>query len=127
MFCTKKHFAVWGSFAFALIYSGIAFGVIGALVQKNIIPDFTIAGVSFVKNIGFYVLLLILVGFCCGWVALYFGRKLNCENCGGLVLPEDRYGFRGLEFFPVLSAILGHSTCPTCFKGRDTPSNEESK
>jgi hypothetical protein len=124
---TKKQFAAWGALAFSMLYCGIASVVIGALIQKNIVSDFTIVGFSFFKNAGFFALVLILMGFCFRWVALYFGRKLTCEQCSGLVLPADRYGRRGLEFFPVLSAVLGHSTSPTCFKVRHTPSNEESK
>lgn len=111
----RVKFAKWGILSLSLMVIGILLGVVGALVQNNVIADFSILGIEFFRYAAIFSVLPILFGFGLGWVALHFGRQLHCCRCGGFVLPSDEMGFRGLRVRPIVAALQGVNVCHNCF------------
>lgn len=114
----RVKFAKWGVFSLSLMVTGLLFGVVGALVENNVIADFSIFGIEFLRYAAIFAFLLILFSFGLGWVALHFGRQLHCYKCGGFVLPSDGMGFRGLRVQPIVAALQGENICHNCFWNR---------
>jgi len=98
----RLKFANWGVLFLSLIVTGLLLGVVGALAQNNVMADFSILGIEFLRYAAIFSVLPILFSFGLGWVALYFGRQLHCCKCGGFVLPPDEMGFRGLRVRPIV-------------------------
>jgi hypothetical protein len=111
----RVKFAKWGVLSLSSMVTGILIGVVGALAQNNVIADFSILGIEFLRYAAIFSLLPILFGFALGWVALHFGRQLHCCKCGGFVLPSDEMGFRGLRVRPIVAALQGVNVCHNCF------------
>lgn len=109
-----KKFASWGVLAYVFFTNAYVVLILAVLIQKKFISNFFFFGIKFDK----YVLLLLGISFFLaylfGWIAIYFGRRLHCSQCGGETLRPDRFGFRGLQLRPVLSAARGNSICPIC-------------
>ena len=110
----RTHFAAWGLVSLVAMVFGLCVGVLAALVQQGLVPDFSVAGISFLSAAFGIVVGPLIGGGAVGCIALYFGRQLACEVCGSKVLPPDEQGFRGLRAGPVLSAYRGRCLCPPC-------------
>jgi hypothetical protein len=110
----RSQFALWGFFSFACVSTGLAVLVLAAMMQRGVISDFAVGEVLFSRNVPWLIAGPIVLGFALGWIALAFGRRLSCSECGGDVLPPDQAGFRGLRFWPLIHAARGRNICPKC-------------
>ena len=115
----RSQFVFWGALAFLGFALGLGAALLATLVQREYLSDFSIAGNPFLQYRALWVMGPILFSFGLGWVALFFGRRLKCTQCGGDVLPPDEFGFRGLRFRPLVEAACGRNVCTECSAKRN--------
>ena len=110
----RSQVVFWGALSFLGIALGLGAAVLATLVQRGFLSDFEIAGIPFFQYRALWLLGPILFGFGLGWIALVFGRRLRCTQCGGELLPADEFGASGLRFRPLIHAARGRNVCMQC-------------